>query len=212
MDNLAQKPYIYTIMKQNCVKSAYKNKDLPDLILMAKDGDDCALDELIAREAKNVESTLYHLKANNDDVLDISQDVLLKVSKNISKLKNPQMFKSWLRQITTNQFYDSLRKKRCRISLAHSEPVQDYCTPEIPDHKSNPHCMMMNCELDEIIKKSIDSLAPKFKKVITMREIEGLSYGEIAKATRTSVGTVKSRISRARNKLQELIEPYMDEV
>ena len=67
----------------------------------------------------------------------------------------------------------------------------------------------MNDELDLVIKKSIDKLKEPFKMTIVMRELQGLSYDEIAQATNSSIGTVKSRIARARCKLQEYIKPYM---
>ena len=68
---------------------------------------------------------------------------------------------------------------------------------------------ILNDELDLVIKKSIDKLKEPFKMAIVMREIQGLSYDEIARATNSSIGTVKSRIARARCKLQEYIKPYM---
>ena len=68
---------------------------------------------------------------------------------------------------------------------------------------------LLNDELDLVIKKSIDRLKEPFKMAIVMREIQGLSYDEIARATNSSIGTVKSRIARARCKLQEYIKPYI---
>lgn len=189
----------------------YKKIDLAQLILKAKDGDKLALKELISREQKNIQTTLYHLKANSDEVSDISQDVLLKVTKNITKLKNPLMFRSWLKQITTNQFYDTLRKKRRALPTATIKSDEKEEMPEVPDYTTNPHHVMLGGELERIIKHSIEKLSPKYRTAIEMRELEGLTYEEIANATNSSIGTVKSRIARARSKLQEYIEPYMRE-
>ena len=80
---------------------------------------------------------------------------------------------------------------------------------EIPDNSTCPQNCVLNDELDLVIKKSIDRLKEPFKMAIVMREIQGLSYDEIARATNSSIGTVKSRIARARCKLQEYIKPYI---
>ena len=89
-----------------------KNNTLDELIEMARKGDMEALEEIIRRQQKNVFATLYYLNAKPDEIMDLTQEVLFKVAKNIKKLKNPRTFKSWLNQIIINQFYDTLRKKQ----------------------------------------------------------------------------------------------------
>ncbi len=190
------------------MKRKVKKLDLVDLILLAKSGNETALAELVAREEKNIRTTLHTLKATSSDVADISQDVLLKLSKNITKLKNPITFKSWLRQITVNQFYDSLRKKQ-RTVQALNQADGENKTQEIIDYSTSPHNVILKGELNKIIRQSMNKLAPKYRSAIEMRELKGLSYEEIATATKSSIGTVKSRISRAREKLQEDLKPYI---
>ena len=80
---------------------------------------------------------------------------------------------------------------------------------EIPDFASNPYQKAVDKELEAAIKNSIHKLPDPFKAAIIMRELQGLSYEEIANATNSNIGTVKSRIARARLKLQEYLKPYL---
>lgn len=193
------------------MKLRFKNDTNEDLINKAQNDDFEALEELVRREEKNVYATLYYMNARCDDISDLTQEILLKVSKNIKKLKNPKTFKAWLNQIIIRQFYDSLRKKqRTPIKITLENDYEDNKKEfEIPDNATPPHECILNDELDFVIKKSIDKLKEPFKMAIVMREIQGLTYDEIARATNSSIGTVKSRIARARCKLQEYIKPYM---
>ena len=79
----------------------------------------------------------------------------------------------------------------------------------MPDKKCKPHEKCVTSELEKIIKTAIQNLPEQFRVVIILRELQGLSYDEIAKATHSSVGTVKSRIARARGKLQEDLKAYI---
>lgn len=193
------------------MKLKFKNDSTEALVLKAQNDDFDALEELVRREEKNIYATLYYMNARCDDISDLCQEILLKVAKNIKKLKNPKTFRAWLNQITIRQFYDLLRKKqRTPIKITFENDYEDKNKEfEIPDNSSSPHQCLLNDELDLVIKKSIDRLKEPFKMAIVMRELEGLSYDEIARATNSSIGTVKSRIARARCKLQEYIKPYM---
>ncbi len=180
------------------MKLKFKNDSTEALINKAQNDDFEALEELIRREEKNIYATLYYMNARCDEISDLVQEILFKVAKNIKKLKNPKTFRAWLNQITIRQFYDTLRKKqRTPIKITLENDYEDKNKEfEIPDNSTSPHECILNDELDLVIKKS-------------MRELQGLSYDEIAQATNSSIGTVKSRIARARCKLQEYIKPYM---
>ncbi len=189
----------------------YKNQDISKLVKKAQKDDSKALEELIRREQKSVYATLYYLNVAPDEIMDLTQEILLKVAKNIKQLRNAQTFKSWLNQIIIRQFYDNLRKKKrsCpKISLA-DEDMEEKCKNEILDLTSNPSQKAMGNELDIIIKDSISRLSEPFKVAIVMRELQGLTYEQIADATKSNIGTVKSRIARARGKLKEYIRPYI---
>ena len=193
------------------MKYSVKNNNLNELIELAKKGDMEALEEIIKRQQKTVFATLYYLNAKPDEIMDITQEILFKVAKNIKKLKNPRTFKSWLNQIIINQFYDTLRKKQKSVKKVCLDN-QDENKPnfEAPDFASNPYQKVIDKELELAIKNSIHKLPDPFKAAIIMRELQGLSYEEIAQATNSNIGTVKSRIARARLKLQEYLKPYLN--
>lgn len=196
-------------------KKKYKEMNLLDLICCAQNSDYDALEEIIKREQKNIFASFSYLGADKSNISDLTQEVLFRMSKNIKNLKNPKLFKSWLGQIITNLFYDELRKKQ-RIpdsvsieSFWLNEDSNENTILNICDNTLKPDEKTMGKELTEIIRELIAKLPDQFKIVIILRELQGLSYEEIAKITQTSVGTVKSRISRARNKLQECLKPYL---
>ena len=185
-----------------------------DLIVFAQNDDFDAIEELIKREQKNVYASFCYLGANKESLSDLTQEVLFRMSKNIKNLKNPKLFKSWLGQIITNLFYDELRKKQ---KFPDSVSIDSYWSNDendennilhICDNKLKPDERTIGKETSEIIQEMICRLPEHFRIVIILRELQGLSYEEIAKITQTNVGTVKSRISRARNKLQECLKPY----
>lgn len=193
------------------MKYKLKTNDLDELIKLAQNGDMEALEEIIKRQQKTVFATLYYLNASNDEIFDLTQEVLFKVAKNIKKLKNPRTFKSWLNQIIVNQFYDSLRKKKKNDTKVFLDDENDAKIKfEVPDFASNPYQKALDKELEKVIKASIRRLPSPFRLAIVMRELQGLSYEEIAKITNSNIGTVKSRIARARLKLQEYLKPYIN--
>ena len=179
-----------------------------DLINKAKNGSKEALIALIREIQPNIYSTLYYMSNNSDETSDIAQNVLIKLSKNISKLKNSHNFKTWLNQIVINSYYDYLRKKQNKfqfLSLSDSNLSSD---SDIADDKQNPMDSVLYSELDYVIKNSIQNLPIRYKIPITLREIQGLSYDNISKITNTSIGTVKSRIARARVMIKDKIKKY----
>ena len=196
-------------------KKKYKELNLYDLICYAQEDDYDALEELIKREQKNIFSSFCYLGATNENISDLTQEALFRMSRNIKKLKNPKLFKSWLGQIITNLFYDDLRKKQRKpdaVSIDSywvNDDESDDSILHICDNTVLPDEKTLGKELTDIIREMICQLPEHFRLVIILRELQGLSYDEIAKITQTNVGTVKSRISRARNKLQECLKPYL---
>ena len=196
-------------------KRKYKDMNLYDLICSAQEDDYDALEELIRREQKNVFASFCYLGAQRENLSDLTQEALFRVSKNIKNLKNPKLFKSWLGQIISNLFYDDLRKKQ---RIPDSVSIESYWLNEdnnddnvlnICDNTTKPDEKTLGKELTDVIREMIGRLPEHFRLVIILRELQGLSYEEIAKITHTNVGTVKSRISRARTKLQECLKPYL---
>lgn len=195
-------------------KLQYKKMTQEELVVLAQQNDFKALEELIRREQRNVFATFSYLAKKRENVADLTQEALLRVAKNIQSLKNPKHFKSWLNHIVTNLFYDELRKnaRKPDVISMDEEPDEDSgfsLKSIIPDKKCKPPEKCISAEMEQIIKKEIKELPEPFRIAIVLRELQGLSYEEIALATNASVGTVKSRISRARLKLQNGLKAYI---
>ncbi len=195
-------------------KLQYKKMSTEELVVLSQQNDLKALEELIRREQKNIFTTFSYLSKKRENIADLTQEALLRVAKNIHNLKNPKLFKSWLNQIVTNLFYDELRKTQRRPDII-SIDEEDSENPslsikfQLPDKKCKPPEKCISSELEKIIKTAILELPEPFRIAIILRELQGLTYEEIAEATNASVGTVKSRIARARGKLQDGLKSYI---
>jgi RNA polymerase sigma-70 factor (ECF subfamily) len=189
-----------------------------DLILHCQQNnepDRVAFAELLRRHQAYVDKILYNLAPDWQDRSDLAQEVWIKVYKKISSLQDPGKFKSWLARITTNLFYDQLRKrKRYATPLSLDATIKtndDELKWEVESNSPLPEDNLTTTEFYDKLRTAIADLPDTFRTTIVLREIQGLSYEEIAEITQVSLGTVKSRIARARNKLQLLLKPYLDQ-
>jgi len=194
-------------------KFLYKKMPPEELVVLSQKEDIKALEELIRKIQSDVYATLSYLSKNNDNLSDLTQEVLVKVAKNIRHLKNPKCFKSWLNQIITNTYFDEVRRNKNRpdtISIDYTCDLSDAGYKiEIPDKKNKPVEKCITAECENFIKSAVRALPEAFRIAIILREFQGLSYEEISRTTNASIGTVKSRISRARIKLQEALKNYI---
>lgn len=192
-------------------KLFYKKIPLEELVILSQNSDYKALEELIKREQKNVFATFTYLNKKRENVADMTQEALMRMAKGLANLKNPKTFKSWLNQIITNLFYDELRKSTRRPQLVSMDNEYDENSygVQIPDSRHKPAEKAMSLELDKVIRNEIKNLPEHFRIAIVLRELQGLSYEEIANATHTTIGTVKSRIARARGRLQDGLKHYI---
>lgn len=194
-----------------------KTIEIDELIVLAQQDDHRALTALVERVQRNVYLTLHQLAPERQDIADLSQEVLLRMCRSIKSLRNPKTFKYWLNRIITNLFYDELRKVPRRLkTVSMDEPqFQDEGdanpTRDIPDSSLLPDATTINRELDDVIQKAIENLPEQFRTIVVLREMQGLSYEEIASLTQTNLGTVKSRLARARERLQSELAPYLKE-
>ncbi|QDZ41403.1 sigma-70 family RNA polymerase sigma factor [Euhalothece natronophila Z-M001] len=186
-----------------------------DLVLLCQQGikpDRAAFSELLRRHQSYVEKLLYHLAPDWSDRADLVQEVWIRVYRNIQRLKEPVKFRGWLSRIATNLFYDELRKrKRGQNPLSLDAPrlVEDgEMSWEVPTHLPGPEQDLSNQEFYEELDRAIAQLPEIFRTTIVLREIQGYSYEEISSITGVSIGTVKSRIARARAKLQTVLMAY----
>jgi RNA polymerase sigma-70 factor (ECF subfamily) len=188
-----------------------------DLILRCQEGfhpDRTAFAELLRRYQSHVDKILYHLAPDWQDRADLAQEVWIRVYRNIKRLNEPVKFRGWLSRIATNLFYDELRKrKRVNNPLSLDAPRRmddgeiDW---DIVSEYPSPDDNLATREFYDRLRVAIADLPEAFRTTIVLREIEGMAYEEIAELTGVSLGTVKSRIARARAKLQSVLQNYLD--
>ena len=186
-------------------KSNYKKNNIFTLIPIAQNGDSKALEEIIRRIQKHIYAMFSHLVYKKEDISDLTQEALIKIAKSLPQLSDPKNFKAWTNQIITNLYYDFIRKKPEKITIIDDEKFN-----EIRDKLGcEPSEKCLFTEIDKIVKSSLMTLPQDLRITIILREYEGLSYDDIAKITNTALGTVKSRISRARLKLQQELKDFI---
>lgn len=210
--------YAATVEVKNSSVSVSPDK-LPnyDLILRCQDGirpDRAVFTELLRRYQTHVDKILYHLAPDWQDRADLAQEVWIRVYRNIKRLNDPAKFKGWLGRIATNLFYDELRKRKRvarPLSLDAPRRMNDgEMNWEIASDGPSPDDRLATREFYDRLQSAIADLPEAFRTTIVLREIQGLAYEEIAEITQVSLGTVKSRIARARARLQSDLQPYLD--
>ncbi len=177
--------------------------------------DQAAFAELVRRHQSYVDRLLFHLAPEWSDRADLAQEVWLRVYRSLKKLQETPKFRGWLSRIATNLFYDELRKrKRQRPALSLDAPIltsEGSVEWDLPSQEQGPQERLATQEFHERLNRAIAELPEVFRTTIILRELEGLTYEEIAESLQVSVGTVKSRIARARQRLQEELGSYLQE-
>jgi RNA polymerase sigma factor (sigma-70 family) len=188
-----------------------------NLILRCQTGlrpDRTAFAELMRRYQGHVDKILYHLAPDWQDRADLAQEVWIRVYRNIKRLNEPEKFRGWLSRIATNLFYDELRKRKRvshPLSLDAPRMIDDgEMDWEIASDSPSPDEDLTTREFYDQLREAIADLPEVFRTTIVLREIEGMAYEEIAEITGVSLGTVKSRIARARSRLQSQLQNYLD--
>jgi RNA polymerase sigma-70 factor (ECF subfamily) len=188
-----------------------------DLILQCQSGlrpEKTAFAELMRRYQSHVDRVLYHLAPDWQDRSDLAQEVWIRVYRNVKRLNDPVKFRGWLSRIATNLFYDELRKRKRvsdPISLDAPRAMDDGDMDwEIASADPGPEENLTTREFYDQLNEAIADLPEVFRTTIVLREIEGMAYEEIAEITGVSLGTVKSRIARARQRLQFQLQNYLD--
>ncbi len=166
-----------------------------DLIRRAQSGDSDSFSMLIETHEKRIYNVAYKFMQNEPDAQDAAQDTIIKMYTNIGKFNFKSSFLTWAYRVCANTCLDLLRKKKPDVQ------VEEYVNV-VESKTGNPENETVNNELSRNISRCIKSLAQKYMAVLVLKDIEGMRYEEIAQILKISVGTVKSRLSRAREKVR----------
>lgn len=183
--------------------------DEKELIKKSKDGHVESFEKLIEAHQLKVYNISLKMLKNEQDAFDAAQEALLKAFKYISRFKEEASFSTWLYRITVNVCLDILKKRKNSynvISLEQQISLKDNdVSMQFEDKKHNVLDDVIKAERKKVLFEAIDKLSPEHKNMIILRDIEGFSYEEISKITDTNIGTVKSKINRARASLKEIL-------
>ncbi len=183
-----------------------------ELVRKTRRGDRAAFQELVEKYQQRIYAVAYGLLGNREDALDAVQEAFIMTYKPLDKFKEKSGFYTWLYRIATNAAIDLGRKRGRREEVEFREEIEgdeEKGSYPVGPASENPAEDLMQKELGEMIEDAIEQLPPDQKTAIMLREIEGLSYREIAKIMRCSQGTVMSRLHYGRKKLQELLGPSL---
>lgn len=180
-----------------------------ELVRRAQGGDARAFDQLVTRYRGKVYGMCHHLVQNDQDAWDLAQEAFIKAWRALPSFKLDSSFYTWLYRIAHNCSYDWLRKRRIVGDGEFDDELQRTVAAgaeAVPKGAARPDHAMRNKELGRRIMDAIAQLTPDHRAVILLREVEGLSYEEIAEVTQQQTGTVMSRLFYARKKLQEILK------
>lgn len=172
-------------------------------VAKAARGDKAAFEQLVLAYEKKVYNMALRYTGDPQDALDISQEVFLRVYRFLPQYRGGSTFSTWLYRITMNVCHDVGAKKTniYELSIDANTDEDEYKT-EIADERYEPEKEYEKKQLRQLISRGIASLDSTYRDVIVMRDINGMSYDAISDALGITEGTVKSRISRAREKLK----------
>lgn len=167
------------------------------------EGDKSAFQILVKRHKEKVRNIVYITMNNSSVVDDIAQEVFITVYRNLKNFRFESQFTTWLYRITVNKCKDHLRKISVRKIFV---PIND------AEEKSGSFINVENEDISNIVTKAISKLPVKLRMPLVLKDIEGFSYQEIAETMKCEMGTVKSRIFRARERLKQILEPMEKEL
>lgn len=175
------------------------------LIEKSLDGDATAFEELVALFDKKIYNYCYRMTNNADDAEDLTQEVFIKVYRNLKSFRRDSKFSTWIYRIAYNTCIDNHRKRRLKL-LPLNRGDDEQQDIDIPSPNPLPEDQVISGEQYDIIKECIAQLKLEYKSVIILRDIQNYSYQEIADILNIPMGTVKSNISRARAQLRNALK------
>ena len=181
------------------------------LLSQAREGDTQAFGELVRRYESKIFRLAQHITQNREDAEDVLQETFLKAYEHLDQFQGNSKFYTWVVRIAVNQALMKLRRRKTDKSVSLDETIdtgEDTVTREIAAWDEDPEQRFSREELGEILNSSIDGLAPTYRSVFLLRDVDDLSTEETAEALGISVPAVKSRLLRARLQLREKLTRY----
>jgi len=178
-----------------------------ELVTRAKAGDDEAFAQLMRDNEKRIYNLTLRMTGNPEDAMDLAQEAFLNAWRGLKFFQGDSAFSTWVYRLASNACIDHLRRKKRRQDISAPMPTdeEDDSQPDIPDDRFRPDRELERRELRRAVIRGLEQLSDEHRQVLVMRELNGLSYQEIADVLDLEAGTVKSRIARARNSLRKIL-------
>lgn len=181
------------------------------IVAQARLGNTVAFNELLRRYERKIFRLALHITQNREDAEDVLQESFLKAFEHLDQFQGQSKFYTWIVRIAVNQALMKLRKRKADRSVSLDDTIdtgEDNISREIAAWDENPEQKYSREELQRILTSAIDSLAPIYRAVFVLRDIDGLSTEEAAEALELSIPAVKSRLLRARLQLREKLTRF----
>src|SRR5262252_8290032 len=181
------------------------------LVAQARDGDTQAFGELLRRYEGKIFRLAQHITQNREDAEDVLQETFLKAYEHLDQFKGDSKFYTWIVRIAVNQALMKLRRRKTDKSVSLDETIdtgEDTVTREIAAWDEDPEQRFSRDELGNILDSAVQGLAPTYRSVFLLRDVDDLSTEETAEALGLSVPAVKSRLLRARLQLREKLTRF----
>ena len=178
-----------------------------ELVRAAQAGDQSAFGQLVTANQAMVYSLAYRMTGNPEDAADLTQEAFLNAWRSLGTFEGQSAFSTWIYRLTSNACIDFLRreKRRNSFSMTLEDEEDEDRQADLPDDRWSPQRELERQEAQEAVRQGLAALSPEHREVLILRELEGLSYAEIAQALDLEEGTVKSRIARARLSLRDFL-------
>lgn len=178
------------------------------MIRTAKAGDQEAFEQLVRDNEKRIYNLALRMTGSPEDALDLSQEAFFNAWKGLSSFKGDSSFSTWLYRLTSNVCLDFLRSRKRRqeaVGVPFSLDDPDAAPPPADDGV-RPDLRLERAERERALRRAMDALAPHHRQVLALRELSGLSYQELSQVLELDMGTVKSRLTRARLALKKILQ------
>ena len=179
------------------------------LIRRAQQGDNGAFEELLLLHQKKVYNLCLRMSANPDDALDLSQEAFLRAWRSLGQYQFEASFSTWLFRLTSNICIDFLRRKKRRQETSLTESYDDSdegAELSVPDAQPGPEQQAITNETKIELARAMEQLSPEHREILQLRVVEDLQYEQIADILGVRVGTVKSRLARARLSFRKILK------
>lgn len=176
-----------------------------ELVRRAKAGGQDAFEQLVLDNQNKVYSLALRMVNDRGEAEDLAQEAFLRAWQGLPSFQGESAFSTWLYRLTANVCIDFLRRRKRRQEVETAFSLEDAAWEEPTDPVQDPQRQLERAELDRAVAKGLEALPDHHRQVLTLREVGGLSYQEISEKLGLDLGTVKSRIARARLALRRIL-------